>query len=153
MIVVLMRVIYSKNMKEKMAKIIMSKEEYNKFLMGLEKMRELTDTEYIDNVINAIEKSTKLFVPYDENDKDIPEDSLTFVLFEREQRTCAFYYLMFINILPEILEDTNTAMEVIIDRYMKDYEELYKENLKLKNEVEKYKAVIGTGGEESGSSN
>lgn len=138
----LMRVIYSKKMDEKMAKIIMGKDEYIDFLTGLEKMKEVTDTEYIDNVINAIEKSTKAFVPYDENDKDIPADSVTFVLFEREQRTCAFYYLMFIGILPEILEDTNTAMEVIIDKYMKDYEGLYKENLELKDEIEKYKSMV-----------
>lgn len=125
-----------------MAKIIMGKDEYIDFLTGLEKMKEVTDTEYIDNVINAIEKSTKPFVPYDENDKDIPADSVTFVLFEREQRTCAFYYLMFIGILPEILEDTNTAMEVIIEKYMKDYEGLYKENIELKEEVEKYKSMV-----------
>lgn len=138
---VLMRVIYSKKMKEKMAKIIMSREEYEGFLIGLNKMKEITDTEYIDNVINAIEKSTKEFIPYDENDKEIPENSLTFVLFEREQRTCAFYYLMFIRILPEILEDTDTALEVIVEKYMKDYEELYKENLELREEIEKYKST------------
>ena len=136
-----MRVIYSKKMKEKMAKIIMSREEYEGFLIGLNKMKEITDTEYIDNVINAIEKSTKEFIPYDENDKEIPENSLTFVLFEREQRTCAFYYLMFIRILPEILEDTDTALEVIVEKYMKDYEELYKENLELREEIEKYKST------------
>ena len=130
-------------MNEKMAKIIMSREEYVAFLNGLEKMKEITDTEYIDNVINAIKKSTKEFVPYDDNDKEIPDGSLTFVLFEREQRTCAFYYLMFIGILPEILEDTNTAMEVIVEKYMNDYEDLYKENLKLKEAIEKYKSVKG----------
>lgn len=138
-----MRVIYSKKMNEKMAKIIMSREEYVAFLNGLEKMKEITDTEYIDNVINAIKKSTKEFVPYDDNDKEIPDGSLTFVLFEREQRTCAFYYLMFIGILPEILEDTNTAMEVIVEKYMNDYEDLYKENLKLKEAIEKYKLMKG----------
>ena len=94
-----MQIVNSKKYKEKLLRIIMSNTaenpEFETFMNGLQTLKGQGEDKYIESLIMSINKTKKSFEKYD-GDDEIPDGCVSFVLFEREQRNCAFYYVMLI---------------------------------------------------------
>lgn len=140
-----MQLVNSKKYKEKLLRIIMSntKEnpEFETFMDGLQTLKGKGEDIYIETLITSINKTKKSYRKNDK-DEDIPEGCISFALFEREQRNCAFYYVMLI----ALFSSYNTTMEGVIDKiyenYNKDYEKLSEDIFLLNEELMKSQQFI-----------
>lgn len=140
-----MQIVNSKKYKEKLLRIIMSNTvenpEFETFMKGLQTLKGQGEDKYIESLIMSINKTKKSFEKYD-GDDEIPDGCVSFVLFEREQRNCAFYYVMLI----ALFASYNASMEDVIDKiyenYNRDYDKLSEDIYILNEELMKSQQFI-----------
>lgn len=141
-----MRVIDSKKYKEKMLKIIMSdtKEnpEFERFMDGLSMLKGQGEDQYIDSLIKSIYKTKTPFEKHVKEDENVPDGCISFVLFEREQRNCAFYYVMLIGLFALYNDTMEETIDDIYKSYNRDYTKLSEEIYVLGDELMQYKKFV-----------
>ena len=117
-----MQTINSKKHKEKLLRIIMSDDEkepeFQVFMQGLKYLQENEDNELVTTIIRSIEKSKATYIPF-EDEKEVMGDKhyVSFILYEREQRSCAFNYIMLISILNMFNTDVSKTIDQIYDKF------------------------------------
>jgi|GEM_PF-1916576 hypothetical protein len=117
-----MQTINSKKHKEKILRIIMSDDEqepeFQVFMQGLKYLQENEDNELVTTIIRSIEKSKATYIPFeDEKEAMGNKHYISFILYEREQRSCAFNYVMLISILNMFNTDVSKTIDQIYNKF------------------------------------
>lgn len=92
--------------------------EFQVFMQGLKYLQENEDNELVTTIIRSIEKSKATYIPF-EDEKEAMGDKhyVSFILYEREQRSCAFNYVMLISILNMFNTDVAKTIDQIYDKF------------------------------------
>lgn len=141
-----MHVIKSAKYKEKMLQIIMSdtpeNPEFNTFMNGLAMLKGQGEDQYIESLIKSINNTKAPYKKFSKGDENIPDGCVSFALFEREQRNCAFYYVMLIALFASYNEAMGETIDGIYENYNKDYKKLSEEIYVLNDELMRCKKFI-----------
>lgn len=118
----MMKTVNSKKSGEKLLIIIMCDEkdepEFQIFMKGLQYLKEKEDDTFVETLIRSIDKSKANYIPFeDEKEKFGNRHYVSFILYEREQRSCAFNYVMLISILNMFNKDVSNTIDDIYDSF------------------------------------